>query len=323
MKTKLSFLALPSLCLGIVLTIVLAACTSGGSSSDDDKSSNSNSGGGGTSSAAPDVKGQLEITDLGVEVRKNGEKADLTGMIAGKAGARIFKIVFSLDKSASSWLYDGENDKSVNTTMNFDDPGVPSHALSKYYIDLTAISGCGSNVTFTVEAYSDKDGKDVTRKSAAFKKDCVNSSSSQTTAQSSSSEEKKWQFEEPPTTVTIADSAEWVTIKNSSVTFAFRGDEPGQPDLEVKGGYVRKANGCPDDEDDNLAGKEDCLGSDVATKTKVSESNPDDPSVGTGNWVLIYSGNDRWLLHFLHGDGIKWAKWPKKCTYWKAKVSPK
>jgi len=323
MKTKLSFLALPSFCLGIVLTIVLAACTSDSTDSGGGESASSSKSSGSTEPPGP-VKGSLEISDLGVEVRKSGDKADLTGLVKGNSTTRILKIEFNLDKSANNWLYDLDGNKSVNTNLTFDDPGVVSHPLSNYYIDLTSIS-CGT-IKFWVKACTDKDCKDspTTSPPVEFEKGCAASSSSES-APSSSSEEKKWKFGSP-TTVEIKSPDELVKI-NSSVSFKFVGEEEiidTQPNLEVDGGKVRYANSlCVDEKvvpgksyevKDPKTGME-CLGNSVPSKSKYDEG------VNEDDMFIIYSGDEKWLLLFQRG-GDKWRMWPKKCTYWPATESP-
>jgi len=335
MKTKLSFLALPSLCLGIVLTFVLAACSSDSSSGSGNEPGTSSNSGGGEKPPSSAVQGKLVISNLGVERRNsNSPIFDVIGIVEGSTSAKVLKVEFHLDKASSNWIYDSDK-QPVNSAINIDAPGALSFPLSNYYIDLSSKdfgSYCGPLKFWVKACADDKCAVDpTTSNTVEFQRDqsfCNPSSSSQT-VQSSSSEAKRWKFG-TATEVEISGLDEWITISGTSLSFALL-ESDGQPDLEVKGGAgLRKANtlcGADDiepgtyyDVKDSKSGLE-CLGDAVGTKNKISLASPDDPSVSEGDYIFIYSGNNIYLLHFQKGAD-RWRMWPKKCTYWKALENP-
>jgi len=327
MKTKLSFLALPSICLGIALTFAISACTSDSSNPEPTPggTSSSSTGGGGLSSKVE--SGSIEGT-FTLEEGLATDKVLVSGKYTRKGNVEIRRM----EITPYGWVtYDG---KLVTGPVSFPAGNDGVNFGNDTYIDLTNPDiKCGSN-DLTIKVCIDDcttSGKWVgeTKKFNKPTKYCA-SSSSQGAGQSSSSEADKWKFGNP-SDLEINKLGEPVSISGTSISFVLSGDG-GMPDIEVMGGAtVRYVQALGDDDDDVVPGKfydaynpkngDETLGDKIPTKSK------DETGVTKDTWFMIYYNADRYLLHFQCGGGASgvgcWSKWPKKCTYWLALSKPK
>jgi len=325
MKTKLSFLALPSICLGIALILAISACTSDSSPDPAPTPGTSSAGGGGGGTLSSKVEsGSLE-GDFALESGLVTDKVLVSGKYSRVGNVEISKM----EITPSGWVtYKGS---LVTGPINFPAGTTAVSFGNDTYIDLNnAAIKCGSN-DLTIKVCIDaacSDGKwaGKTEKFEKPQKYCNSSSSQGGGAQSSSSAANSWKFGNP-TEVEIASLGEWKTISGTSISFALlegAGENTTMPDIEVKGGGgIRPVVALGGDDDDVVPGKVYGAYDEKGGETlgdKIATSSRDESGVTADSWFLIYAGKERYLLHFQKIGS--WSKWPKKCTYWTALESP-
>jgi len=307
MKTKLSFLVLP-LCLGMVVALVLAAC--GGESSPSGPQSGASSSGGYTPMSSDVTSSQVTISDnFGVEL--DYEIVRITGTIQAAKVDPLVKVEFRVN--GSGWVSYKGNPVTGAITFPVSD-SVTLVRLSDAEIDLNNPSiPCSTLLTIQVVAYPASGEDNRGSKSGTFEKPAYMCAISSSGTEASSSSEAVWKFEAPHFEDVILNSA----VNIGSGSFKLTGDDDAQPDIEVTGGAIRRAESIGGD-DDVIPGKAYSvknLGSVVPSDTKEVLQNQE--------YYLIYLNNgDKYLLQFTKREGASWSSWPKKCTYWKATESP-
>ncbi|MCL1955686.1 MAG: hypothetical protein FWF63_00055 [Fibromonadales bacterium] len=317
MKTKLSFLAL-SLCLGIVLTFVLAAC----STNDPVQGSGSSSSAGATHTPSSNVDnpGVVEIRNFELDATTSSDKIYISGKVEATKANPIVRIEFIT--TGSGWV--SFDDKPVTGPITL--PGVSSVQLSDARIDLMNPSIPCATHYLTVKACIDEKcsaGK-FTQESKQFTKPEMLCALSSSGGEVSSSSEAVWVFAPPSPDAEVPLNG---SVQVGSGSFKLSGDE-GQPDMEVFGGKVRPvvALGTDDVEPGkSYSSKESLLGSTPATAIKLSNirCGGDPCVVQNGDYYLIYlDGGDKYLVQFKKAPGHTWPDWPKACTLWRATVSP-
>ncbi len=310
MKAKLSFLALP-LCLGLVITFVLAACSS---ETTTDNSQGGNSSESSNNYLSSDVKADGTVDIYGFAVETSGSKVYISGNVEGSIEEPIVRVeVLGLQPSWISYNSEGSNPKTYS-------PGVKTVSID-IELDLTQSSiECGKDYAVTLKACIDANcsaGKFAT-KSGTFKKDpayfCATSSAGGTPLSSSS--EISWVFGGPQ----FADVPVNTSIPLGSGSFKLTGDDQleAQPVITVSGGTIRRAESLGGD-DDVVPGKayssrENVLGSKVPSGSTEDVQNQE-------LYIVYLSGGNKYLLQFTKG-AESFASWPKKCTYWLATESP-
>jgi len=304
MKTKLSFLALP-LCLGMVLTFVLAACDGGKDSPGDELSSGSGGGSVITNPSSEVKSDSIVFDDKSFGTDLSGDKMYITGKIYGTVDLPIVKLEFKPNNLIS---YDDDIDlPATNVTLT-----------GRVYIDLTSssLSGCGTKQYIEIKACTDQNCKGYATKNVEYVRPdryCAASSSSVTAASSSS--KTVWKFGQ----ITTVDVPYNTKVDIGSGSFKLSGDD-GQPDIEVTGGKIRLATAlCGSDDVEpgkEYSSEKSCLGSEVPTTNSLGG----DLGVQMGEFYLIYYSDSKYLVQF--EKKTSWIDWPKKCNFWMATVSP-
>jgi hypothetical protein len=304
MKAKLSFLALP-LCLGLVLTFVLAACSSGGGTNGSGGSS-SNSNTVYSSEIAPE--GTVDI--VGFNVQTQGERVYITATIEATKDEPIVKLeITGIPMNWLSYSNLGEFQRGVKTfildaEIDLNEPSIKcSDNPHKFTVKACINDACGP------QKYTFKEGE--------FNKPDYLCNLSSSGGAVSSSSEAVWMFGAPQFSDIVFNNP--VTVGSGSVKAT--GDE-GQPDIEVSNGKIRHVMSLGVDDDEIVPGKsysskESALGSKPAETSKLDG----DDGMQNKEYYLIYlNDGGKYLIRF--DAKTSWPDWPKRCTYWLATESP-
>jgi len=331
MKEKLSFLALP-LCLGLVITLVLAACSSGGGSSPSHETSSS-SGYNGELSSNVQVDGKIEFED-DFKVDYSGKTATLFGTVKATVADPIVKIDFFINNSRTnaSWIL--YNDEPVDGTIYL--PNKLS-GLGPNIAEITFSNDddipCDEEFRVSLDIYIESGKKGTAFWS--FKKPSKFCPVSSSAGAVSSSSVAVWRFGQPTVEEVFAGTP--VTIVGSG-GFELVGKVPldGQPDLRIYNGKVRPANPCKDSDLDDIdpgepySSERNCLGNTpakVSSLGKCEEGGFDVCYAQPEEYFLIYLEDDDgkiykiYLIQFKPIEGL-YTTWPKKATYWEALEHP-
>jgi len=298
MKTKLSFWLLPS-CLGMVLTLALAACggDSGngpGGGSNSSSSSDSGSGGGDYS---------LHIDDFKADADPSGYVIISGSIYGGGAENPVSKVTFSPSNLAS---------------LIQNAPDLPSASVKlSAYIDLSTPSiPCGTPQTLKLEACIGS--KCDNRETSFVKPQSLCASLSSSGAAVSSSSETAWKFGASTPESNVSYNTP-VSLGSASFKLVGDADFETQPGLVITGGTVKEVGyGICGDETPEVGKAYSCsgLGSDVPTSTSIGVD--DEFGVQNGSYYLIYAGSSVYLVKFV----VTPPTWPKKYTYWTVTEHP-
>jgi len=345
MKAKLSSLALPlnrglalALCLGLVITLVLAAC-----SGDSPTKSNPDPGpnGGYSSLGNVDVPGEVEID--GFDIVTEDKRVIISGTACGTKDDPVVKVTYSISSPGKlGWIsYNGSplSGSISNDSRCFD----PRDGDIDLKIDLknTEIP-CDQEFYINVEAVN-KSGKKASREGKPFKKTgsslCNVGNSSG--AELSSSSIASWKFGVPMEGQVYGNisyplgSGSFVLIDDPDYVppGGTQGNMVDQPDLKITGGKIRgpvavcnyegtSAGTSGDVKPGEIYSSEDkCLGSTPATNTSLSQI--EGLGLQPRDYFLIYmDGGSIYLLFFTDGEGGSVSKWPLKYIYWPATDHP-
>jgi len=311
MKTKLSFLALPS-CLGMVLALALAAC--GGDSGN-------NHHDGGTSSStdvnlsSPVVSEEVTFNNFSVGVESGMVR--ITGNISAAKADPIVKVEFSIEGGSSSWFSYKGSPVTGPITYPVSD-SVAFFRLTDVDIDLSNTSiPCGVSKPIAVRACS-ASGKCSSEPGSFTKPNDMCPELLSSATQVSSSSEAVWKFGPPSPAIDVSSG---VSIAIGTGYFKLSGDD-GQPDIEVENGKIRMVTTIGADEivpGTAYSSKENFLGSLPPTKSKLDG----DDGLQNKEYYLIYlNDGSKYLLYFTAKGSAPWPSWPKSCTYWLATESP-
>jgi len=310
MKAKLSFLTLP-LCLGLIVTLVIAACSSGSTNSPPDGGTSN----GGNVNYSSDARndGMIDITRFDLE--RSGDKVYISGNITGTLEEPVVRV--ELITTNNSWIQNIEYNSQSGLT--------PSKTIVlTAEIDLTQASiECGKEYSVQLKACIDLacSNDKIATKNGTFDKPndlyaCVANSSGGGGASSSS--EAMWVFAGPEVNENVILNTA-ITIGSGS--FKLTGDSDTQPPIEVSGGTIRRATSLGGDDDvmpgKQYSSKEGVLGNTVPSGSTETLQQYE-------YYIIYFSDKSKYLLQFERGsfEGATWSKWPKKCTYWRATESP-
>jgi len=324
MKEKLSFLALP-LCLGLVITLVLAACSSGGGTNSSHETSSSSVNPGGISSNVQ-IVGVLTIEPFSVYI--SDKKAIISGTVTATPADPVARLEFLINNSSTNANWISYDDRPVNGSINID-PKTPALDL---YAEINLKNDdipCDEVIIVTVIAYNS------TNKFASVNETITKPSNLCTVSSSagavSSSSVAVWRFGQPTVEEVFAGGTP-ITIGSGSFELVGVLPVDGQPDLKVYNGKVRPANPCKDSDLDDIkpgepySSERDCLGNTPAKVSKLSDC-------GEGGFDICYAQPEEYFLIYLDNGGIylvqfkpiddeKYTAWPKKATYWEALEHP-
>jgi len=312
MKAKHSFLA-PAFCLGLVITLVIAACSSDNPSNPalppDPNGPDGNTNY--SSEANGEVIGICE-TCFTISVDELSSKVTIRASATATQEEPVVVEELSINGGDRSWI--------KNITYNGQPNLTPSKTVVlEAEIDLKepAIE-CGKKYDIQFKACQDEacsqpkratKNSEFTKPSTIYACQAANSSGG---PGASSSSEAVWVFAAPQT----ADVILGLDIPIGSGSFKLTGDNDTQPDLVVSGGTIRRATGIGDDDVEpgkSYSSKYEVFGSEVPSgSTEVAQEY---------QYYIIYFSDSKYLLLFSR-IGDKWYNWPKKCTYWKATESP-
>jgi len=305
MKTKLSFLVLP-LCLGLLLTFVLAACSDGNPAPNDGTSSGSQNPN--LSSSNVYLPGEVDFLEF--TVVDGGSKVYIDGTVEGTTEEPIVKVEFITTNSG--WISNnslGENPKTFS-------PGYKAVTFSAE-IDLNEPSIKCSDNPHTIKVMACNTKNKCATDSRTFNKPDYLCALSSSGGAVSSSSEAVWVFGSPQFADVPFNSP--VTIGSGSVKMT--GNE-GQPDIEVSNGKIRMPTSLGVDDDvvspgKSYSSKENALGSSVPTKSKLEG---EDGLQNKTNYLIYLNDGSKYIIYF--EAKTTWPEWPKKCTYWPATESP-
>jgi len=296
MKAKLSSLAVSlCVCLGLVLTLMIAACTedtpnnpSGGTSSGIEQ----------PMSSAPPLPGILEIQ--GFDIMVSGENIYLVGNVVATRAEPIVK----LEITPSNWVsYNAELPSArfelVNVKVDFEK--VPCKSDNYFTVKACLDAGCSKDKEYHETKYFEKPNYH-----------CETSSSGG--AELSSSSESSWVFgareeAELPANTEVSIGGAKITLKTDDAEL------DAQPSIRVNNGTIRRV--------ESICGDDDIQTGKSYSSTCIGSTNPSATSEDWQNqeYYLIYIyGGDKYLIRMESSDGTPStvARWPKKCTYWKA-----
>jgi len=305
------------LCLGLVLTFILAACTS--EKNEPDPGTSSPSGGSAPAQLSSAVViPEIKFEDFGIEVEYDKV------ILMGKIKAAVVEPGVRLEFLGVQPGWVSYKNAPVNGPLTISSSEV---RLSDTEIDLTnqAIN-CGS-YSIQVKACADANCKKFsTSDPAAFEKPaylCAALSSSAT--EISSSSEAVWIFGAPTPIPEIGANATVAIGTYGSIKLTGDAYMESQPGIAVIGGTIRATglSSFGDIDDTPVMGKsyssgESFLGSSVPTSSTFGN---DLEGVQQKDYFLIYFGTTVCLVRF-EPKAASWASWPKQGTYWVATVHP-
>jgi len=343
MKAKLSFLApllnrglAPSLCLGLVITLVIAACSSDGGTKNPDPGPGPN--GGYSSGSNTDAPGEIIIKNF--EVDNTGERwVEIRGSVEAAAADPIVRVSYSISSPGKlSWiLLDGNGLTGPITDVG---TGVSFDLFARIDLKNNNEIPCGQDFYINVEAYTKK-GTHASRSDPKYKfsrPDVYCQLNSSGGGEQSSSSVAVWRFGPPADGQARAENSYTIPIGGGSASFKLLGDGDivDQPDLQMTGGTIKQVTPCNDDGTVTAgtggdvqvgtpySSKESCLGSTRATATKVSQIDGLEGIQPKQDYYLVYLDDNSgvYLLFFTVGDGGDLFSWPLKYIIWPATEKP-
>jgi len=349
MKAKLSSFALPlnrglalAFCLGLVITLVLAACSSDSPTKNKEPDPNNP---GGTSSGSGGTVGVIDVD--GFEVKNyypDSKRVVIEGTFIATPDDPIVKVTYSISGGDSklSWIsYDRSpltGPITVNEQRSFD--------LNDAVINLNNEEiKCGITYSINVTANT-KSGKGTAYGNGTFEKPSgLCSVANSSAVEISSSSMASWKFGAP------TEGQAWPRMSyNLSGSGSFKlltddesvqANQVDQPDIEITGGKIKgpvtpcvegtgtsagPSGNINKDSDGNYysatySSEKDCLGSTPATHSNLSQI--EGGGLQGREYYLIYlNDGSAYLLFFTDGEGGSLTKYPLKYITWPATEKP-